>query len=116
LAIQGDVSAQRIYQKVGRALGIGIGSMVNALNLPMYVIGGGVASAWDAFAPAMLEELRFRSFIYKVTAPDVALAGTKHTLVTRALMGSDAGLYGAARLPMLASLTQTEPTRSPQPL
>jgi hypothetical protein len=31
-------------------------------------------------------------------------------------MGSDAGLYGAARLPMLASLTQTEPTRSPQPL
>jgi glucokinase len=90
--------------------------MVNALNLPMYVIGGGVASAWDAFAPTMLEELRFRSFIYKVTAPDGALAGTKHTLVTRALMGSDAGLYGAARLPMLASLTQTEPTRSPQPL
>ncbi len=114
LAIQGDVSAQRVYQKVGRALGIGIGSMVNALNLPMYVIGGGVASAWDAFAPTMLEELRFRSFIYKVTAPDGAIAGKKHTIVTRALMGSDAGLYGAARLPMLASLTQTEPTRSPQ--
>jgi len=27
-------------------------------------------------------------------------------------MGSDAGLYGAARLPMLTSLTQTEPVRS----
>jgi glucokinase len=115
MAIQGDVSAQRIYQTVGRSLGIGIGGMVNALNLPMYVIGGGVASAWDAFAPTMLEELRVRSFIYKVTAPDGVIAGKKHTIVTRALMGSDAGLYGAARLPMLASLTQTEPTRSQAP-
>ena len=112
LAIQGVVSAERIYQRVGRSLGIGVGSMINALNLPMYVIGGGVASAWDAFAPAMFEELKFRSFIYKVTAPDGTMAGKKHTIVTRALMGSDAGLYGAARLPMLASLTQTEPTRS----
>ncbi len=93
-------------------MGIGIGGMVNALNLPMYVIGGGVASAWDAFAPAMLEELKVRSFIYQVTAPDGAIAGKKHTIVTRALMGSDAGLYGAARLPMLTSLSQTEPTRS----
>ena len=113
LAIQGDASAQHIYQRVGRALGIGIGGMVNAFNLPMYVIGGGVASAWDAFAPTMLEELKIRSFIYHVTAPDGAIAGKKHTIVTRALMGSDAGLYGAARLPMLTSLTQTEPTRSP---
>ena len=112
LAIQGDPSAQRIYQTVGRSLGIGIGGMVNALNLPMYVVGGGVASAWDAFAPALMEELKVRSFIYQVTAPDGAIAGKKHTIVTRALMGSDAGLYGAARLPMLTSLSQTEPTRS----
>lgn len=114
-AIQGDVAAQRIYQTVGRALGIGIGGMVNALNLPMYVIGGGVASAWDAFAPTMFEELRVRSFIYQVTAPDGPIQGKKHVIVTRALMGSDAGLYGAARLPMLASVIQTEPTRSPSP-
>src|SRR5271169_2979793 len=113
LAIQGDASAQRIYHRVGRSLGIGIGGMVNALNLPMYVIGGGVASAWDAFAPSMFEELKLRSFIYQVTAPDGPIAGKKHTIVTRALMGSDAGLYGAARLPMLTSLSQTEPTRSP---
>jgi glucokinase len=115
-AIQGDVAAQRIYHTVGRSLGIGIGGIVNALNLPMCVIGGGVASAWDAFAPTMLEELKVRSFIYQVTAPDGPIPGKKHTIVTRALMGSDAGLYGAARLPMLASLTQTEPTRIPASL
>ncbi len=55
---------RRIFENVGRALGIGVGSMVNALNLPIYVIGGGVSSAWDAFAPAMFEEIKFRSSIY----------------------------------------------------
>jgi len=111
LAIQGHASAQRIYQRVGRALGIGIGGMVNALNLPMYVIGGGVASAWDAFAPAMLEEMKVRSSIYSLTAPDRVKPGEKHTVITIALLGSDAGLYGAARLPMLMLLTQTEPAK-----
>lgn len=113
LAIQGHASAQKIYQRVGRALGIAIGSMVNALNMPMYVIGGGVSSAWDAFAPAMFQELKVRSFIYSITAPDRVEQGQKHTVVTIALMGSDAGLYGSARLPMLAPMAQTEAARSP---
>ena len=112
LAIQGHASAQKIYQRVGRALAIGIGSMINALNLPMYVIGGGVSSAWDAFAPTMFRELKVRSFIYSITAPDKVEKGEKHTVVTIALMGSDAGLYGAARLPMLAPTAQTESMRS----
>ena len=112
LAIQGHPTAQKIYQCVGRALGIGIGSMINALNLPMYVIGGGVSSAWEAFAPAMFQELKVRSFIYSVTAPDRVEKGEKHTVVTIALMGSDAGLYGAARLPMLPPEPQTEAMRS----
>ncbi len=112
LAIQGHASAQKIYQRVGRALAIGVGSMINALNLPMYVIGGGVSSAWDAFAPTMFQELKVRSFIYSITAPDKVEKGEKHTVVTIALMGSDAGLYGAARLPMLAPTAQTESMRS----
>src|SRR5580658_4932194 len=111
LAIQGHPSAKAVYQKVGRALAIGIGSMVNALNLPMYVIGGGVSSAWDAFAPTMFEELKVRSLIYSLTAPDRVEQGQKHTVVTIALMGGDAGLYGAARLPMLGPTEQTDPIR-----
>jgi glucokinase len=112
LAIQNHPSAQKIYQRVGRALGIAIGGMVNALNLPMYVIGGGASSAWDAFAPSMFEELKVRSLIYGLTAPDRSGVGQKHTVVTIALMGSDAGLYGAARMPMLASAGQTQAVRS----
>jgi len=100
LAIQGDEDARKIFRRVGRALGIALSSMVNALNLPMYVVGGGVSSAWEAFAPAIFEELRWRSMVYKATAPESATANGAKTLVTRALLGSDAGLYGAARLPM----------------
>ena len=110
LAIQGDASAKKIFEMVGRALGIGIGGMVNALNLPMYVIGGGVASAWDAFAPAMFAEMKFRSSIYSLTSPEQK-EFSQSTLITRALLGSDAGLYGAARLPMLEDFTQMEKAR-----
>ena len=112
LAVQNHPSAQKIYRRVGRALGIAVGGMVNALNLPMYVIGGGASSAWDAFAPAMFEEMKVRSFIYGITAPDRVQVGQKHTVVTIALMGSDAGLYGAARLPMLAATERGEAARS----
>jgi len=111
LAVQGDASAKKIFETVGRALGIGIGGMVNALNLPMYVIGGGVASSWNAFSHAMFEEMKFRSSIYSLTSPDLK-EHKKSTLITPALLGSDAGLYGAARLPMLEDFTQMEKTRT----
>lgn len=114
LALQGDRPAQEIFRRVGWALGIVLADLVNALNLPMYVIGGGVAGAWDAFAPAMFQELRHRSMVYAATAPEAPSRAESHavagqvqpaaltrTIITRALLGSDAGLYGAARLPML---------------
>lgn len=102
MAVQGDEPARQIYQRVGWALGILMADLVNIFNLPMYVVGGGVASAWEAFAPAMLDELRKRSFVYAATAPDESTRSPgKQTIVTRALLGGDAGLFGAARLAML---------------
>jgi glucokinase len=116
LAIQGDEQARRIFRHVGRALGTALAALVNCLNLPMYVIGGGVSSAWDAFSPTLFEELRRRCMVYAATAPpDVVGQGTgasakvephagPKTIITRALLGSDAGLFGAARLPMVDHL------------
>jgi glucokinase len=100
LAIQGDEPARAIFEAAGRRLGIVLAGLVNLLNLPMYVIGGGVSSAWEAFAPAMLREVQARSFVYAATNSD---EHSKHrTIITRALLGTDAGLFGAARLPLLA--------------
>lgn len=103
LAIQGDRAAHQIFDKVGRSLGRKIADLVNLLNLHMYVIGGGVSSAWEAFSPALFDELRKRSLVYVATTPqhpEGASPKGKHTIVTRALLGSDAGLFGAARLPL----------------
>ena len=102
LAKQGDAAAQQIFRCVGRALGIVLADMVNGFNLPIYVIGGGVASAWDAFAPTMMEEVRKRSFVYAATVPERVQAALpkKSTLITMAQLGGEAGLYGAARLPL----------------
>ncbi len=130
LAIQGDEPSRAIFRRMGASLGTGVGNMVNALNLPMFVIGGGVASAWDAFAPSMFAEMLKRSMVYAATAPAqldrsgaqllpaTKLEGAaaqvgpqrygKTTIVTRALLGSDAGLYGAARLPMMTSATSED--------
>lgn len=113
LAMQGDEDAKKIYRRVGSTLGIVLSAMVNSLNLPIYVIGGGVSSAWDAFSPTIFEELRCRSMVYAATAPSDQLAkkegasahvipaAGRKTIVMRAQLGSDAGLIGAARLPMI---------------
>ncbi len=107
MAIQGDAAAQEIYRKVGWGLGIVVADLVNIFNLPMYVIGGGVSSAWEAFAPSLLKEVAARSFVYAATTPD-GHAGPERrkTIITRALLSGDAGLYGAARLPMLPGETE----------
>ncbi|MFY9791513.1 MAG: ROK family protein [Candidatus Sulfotelmatobacter sp.] len=115
LAMRGDEPSRRIFHTFGRYLGIMLAGIVNILNLDMYVLGGGVVSAWDAYAPKMFEELRARSLVYAATAPDDPLmtangssqkekgreqsgAAVRKTIITRAQLGSDAGLYGAAHL------------------
>jgi len=111
LAAKGDEAAKAVFERMGRALGLALAGLVNALNLPIYVLGGGAARAWDAFAPAMFAEIRKRSFVYAATVPKgsaapAVSAGTgsqaartgKSTVIAVATLGGDAGLYGAARL------------------
>jgi glucokinase len=104
LALRGDEFASTIYARVGTALGIGIGALVNTLNLPLYVVGGGMSAAWDLFAPRMMDELRMRSYVYRLTAPneeESRLKSPRKTHVVRAELGSDAGILGACLLPLL---------------
>jgi glucokinase len=112
LAQEGDPGAQRIFDRFGEVLGILLAGLIDVLNLEMFVIGGGVLSAWDAFAPTMFAELCERSLVYAATAPDdilgkkegaspqIANYTSKKTIIAQALLGSDAGLFGAARVPL----------------
>jgi len=89
LALEGNKRAQLVLQSVGRALGIAIANLVNLFNFPLYLLSGGPLPAWDFFAPKMIEEVQRRSFTYQ-------RSGAR---IERALLGGDAGLFGAAYLP-----------------
>ena len=99
-AQRGEPAAVAIFETVGKTLGIALGNLINALNLPLHVVGGGVAKAWDAFSPAMMRELNNRSIVFRAGEP--RRSRHKATVITRTLLGENAGLLGAARLPMLA--------------
>ncbi len=89
----GDPNCRAILESAGRCLGIALAGLVNTLNLPLYVIGGGVAAAWDLFSPTMFDELRQRSYVF----------GEGSTRVEKAFLLGDAGLFGAAYLPLSAN-------------
>ncbi len=85
--------ARAIWLAFGDALGIALATLINAFNFPLYLLSGGVLAAWDLFQPRMMETIERRSFTYRVTRCE--------TQVGRAVLGSEAGLYGAAYLPWL---------------
>ena len=102
LARDGDVDAIEIFETLGRALGRGLASLVNSLNLPLYVIGGGVATGWDLFAVPMFDELTQGSSICRLTDPKRAAderMAKANTHVLPAKLGSNAGILGACLLP-----------------
>lgn len=99
----GDPDAQEIYAATGRALGIGLAGLINILNLPLYVVGGGVAQSWDLLSPSLFDELERRSYVYALTAPGRPASGGMPgggTQVLPAKLEAEAGLLGACILPL----------------
>ncbi len=101
LARAGDADAKQIFEMAGRSLGIGLAALVNTLNLPLYVVGGGVAQAWDLFAPKLFEELQYRSYVYRLTDGEIDEYGHRSakTYIEHAELGAESGILGACLLP-----------------
>jgi glucokinase len=102
LARSGDPRAISVFETVGHALAVALTSLINTLNLPLYLLGGGVSEAWDLFCPAMFRELRQRSYIYRLTEPKVRQTSVLEkgkTYILGAQLGPSAGLLGACLLP-----------------
>ncbi len=96
LAAQGNERAKLVFVSVGRALGIALANLINLFNFPLYLLSGGPLPAWDMFAPSMFEEVKKRSFTFNRNG----------TRIEKALLGADAGLFGAAYLPFHQGIYQ----------
>ena len=90
MAVAGNAKAKMIFHAMGSSLGIALATLINIFNFPLYLLSGGVLAAWEQFAPAMFDEVEKRSFTYR----------NAKTTITKATLGNEAGLYGAAYLPM----------------
>jgi glucokinase len=82
----GDRVSREAFARMGSALGIGIASLVNLLNLEKVVFGGGLSAAWKFFSPALRGEVKSRAFA----------APARRVRIVRAAAGEDAGVLGAA--------------------
>jgi glucokinase len=87
-AVAGDRLAQKAFQRVGRALGIGIADVVHLLGVPVIILGGNFALAWDQFIGSLEAELDRRMTFFP--RADLKLRP--------ATLGDNAGILGAARL------------------
>ena len=91
-AADGDEVAAAHLTRIGTWLGIGLASLVNALDPARIVIGGGAGTAaFDALVPAAEQALAERLF---------GRAQRSGPPIVRAELGDDAGVVGAALLAM----------------
>ncbi len=87
-ARQGGAVCENILHEAAQYIGIVIASVLNVLNVPLFVIGGGISAAFDVLGPIIRQEVRARA--YRVPGENVR--------IERAALGNDAGALGAGLL------------------
>jgi len=87
-ARNGDKIALQCFVHLSRWLGIGLTNIVNIFNPELIVLGGGLANAYDLFVPAATDFAR----------KDAMSPNKESFKVVKAVLGDDAGLYGAAAM------------------
>jgi glucokinase len=88
LARRGNKKAKKIWEDVGKKLGVALTGVVNLLNPDLIIIGGGVSKAGELIMQPLRKEIKKRAM------RDQAL----HVKVVRARLGDNAGIIGASLL------------------
>jgi glucokinase len=116
LADTGDSAAKLVFDRLGWYLGLGIANVINALDLPLVVIGGGVASAWPHFRDSMFRTVQQYSVVYRLVGPTQRETQEENcTYICPATLGPAAGLIGAGLLPHLNHLAHAFDSPAFQP-
>ena len=84
----GDEAAIAAFRSLGRALGVALASLQNALDLDAVIFTGGIAASFDLAETSLREALESRSYAERLA---------RVPLLTSALGGA-AGVIGAAEL------------------
>jgi glucokinase len=85
-ATSGDPLARALLDDALDALAAGVGSILNAFNPALFILGGGVVEREAALLPALTRRLGRQAL----------LAARRRVRFTRAELGNDAGVVGAA--------------------
>lgn len=89
-ATDGDAFTRAMFEETGRILGVGLVNAINALNVEVIALYGGLAQAGELIFEPARRIIRER-----------AMVGMKeYVRVVPAELGEDAGLLGAARIAM----------------
>lgn len=83
----GNEIARVVFAEMGEYLGQMLAGLCNTLNPEMLIVCGGVANAWDAFAPAVQTEIETRAYP----------AAAARAILARGELGDRAGILGVAR-------------------
>ncbi|MFQ6003821.1 MAG: ROK family protein, partial [Candidatus Zixiibacteriota bacterium] len=89
-ARKGDALSLEVLRETGEIIGAALSSVVNLLNLPLIIIGGGIAQAGDLLFKPIEESIRKRAL--PIPRKRVKVVSTK--------LGEWAGVIGAAALAM----------------
>ena len=87
-AEEGDAPAQEVLAWAGHKLGVGLGSVVNVLDIRKVVVGGGISAAGDFLLDPARAALR------RAVMPAFA----EGIEIVRETLGNEAGVLGTARL------------------
>ena len=104
-ARSGDDRARAGFERVGRALGIGIANMITVISPDKVVIGGGIAAAGDLLLEPIRAELTRRVRTTALDAVTVVTAelGTWAGAMGSAVHGAEAARDGTAQRPGVAA-------------
>ena len=75
-ALAGDAAALRVWRQVGEALAETISRLSAESGIPDFVIGGGLANAWEFFEPTLRRQLQPEGInAVKTALPNPSIAG-----------------------------------------
>jgi glucokinase len=86
-ALKGDEVALEIVEQTATYVGVGLANLITILGPEVIVMGGGVLTEWELFAPT----------IRRVAVEWASEVGPERVRIVPAALGPDVGIIGAAR-------------------